>query len=342
MLKKLIRFSFDVLCFLCISSTLYASSLTEASLLPSWNEGPSRNAIIKFVSETTKSDSINFVPISDRIATFDQDGTLWVEHPVYTQVMYCIDRILALAEENPELKTKAPFNKILSGNPREIKNLTPEDFEKIAALALSGMPVEEFQKEVLLWLSKAKDPRWHKRYTELIYKPMQELIQYLKDNDYKVYIVTGGGQDFVRVFSETTYRIPPEHVVGSIGEVKFGYNENGSPILTKEPKLLLNDNFTGKPEGIHMMIGKRPVFAAGNSTGDKQMLEYTTGEKGKGLSLLILHDDAKREYAYGPAQNLPDTKIGTLPQMLYEEGKNHGWLIISMKNDWKKIFSFED
>ena len=203
------------------------------------------------------------------------------------------------------------------------------------------MSVEEFNAEVKKWLATARDPRWKRPYTELTYLPMQEVLKYLRANGYKTYIVTGGGQDFVRVYAEQTYGIPPEQVIGTAGGTKYGYDKNGKPFLTKEPKLLLNDNNAGKPEGIHLMIGRRPYAAFGNSTGDRQMLEYTKAGNGARLSMIVLHDDAKREYAYGPAQGLPDTKVGTFPQALYDQAKKQGWIVISMKDDWKRIFAFE-
>jgi hypothetical protein len=194
---------------------------------------------------------------------------------------------------------------------------------------------------VTKWLEAARDPRWKRPYTELTYQPMQEVLTYLRANGYKTYIVTGGGQDFVRVYSEATYGIPPEHVVGTAGGTKYGYDKSGKPFLTKEPKLLLNDNDAGKPEGIHLMIGRRPYAAFGNSTGDRQMLEYTKAGSGVRLAMLVLHDDAKREYAYGPAKGLPATKVGTFTQALDDEATKQGWVVVSMKNDWKKIFAFE-
>jgi haloacid dehalogenase-like hydrolase len=188
---------------------------------------------------------------------------------------------------------------------------------------------------------RGEGPALEEPYTELTYLPMQEVLKYLRASGYKTYIVTGGGQDFVRVYSEATYGIPPEQVVGTAGGTKYGYGKDGKPFLTKEPKLLLNDNNAGKPEGIHLMIGRRPHAAFGNSTGDRQMLEYTKAGEGARLSMLVLHDDAKREYGYGPAQGLPDTKVGTFPQALYDQATMQGWTVISMKNDWKKIFAFE-
>ena len=191
------------------------------------------------------------------------------------------------------------------------------------------------------WLEKARDPRWKRPYTELTYLPMQELLRYLRASGYKTYIVTGGGQEFVRVYAEQVYGIPPEQVVGSALGTTYGYDKAGKPFLTKDPKLMLNDNDAGKPEGIQLIIGRRPYVAFGNSTGDRQMLEYTKAGDGARLSLALFHDDAKREYAYGPAQGLPDTRVGTFTQALYDEAKKQGSIVVSMKSDWKRIFAFE-
>jgi hypothetical protein len=230
---------------------------------------------------------------------------------------------------------------VLSGNREAIARLPLPDLLRIVAAAMTGMSVDEFKAEVSKWLPTARHPRWDRPYTELTYQPMQEVLRYLRANGYKTYIVTGGGQDFVRMFAEQTYGIPPEQVVGSASGTKYGYDKSGRPFLTKEPRLLLNDNDAGKPEGIHLMIGRRPHAAFGNSTGDQQMLEYTGAGDGARLMMLVLHDDANREYAYGPAQGLPDSKVGTFTQALYDEAKKKGWVVISMKNDWKRIFGFD-
>lgn len=309
--------------------------------LASWNDGSAKQAILEFVKATTTQGSPQFVAPEERIAAFDQDGTLWVEHPMYTQVTYCFERVPTLVKEKPELKNKEPFKTVLSGNREAMAKLSTNQLVEILAATLSGMSVEEFRAEAKTWLSEAKDARWKRPYTELTYQPMQELLRYLRANGYKTYIVTGGGQDFVRVYANQTYGVPPEEVVGTAGGTKFGYDKNGRPFLTKEPKLLLNDNNAGKPEGIHLMIGRRPFAAFGNSTGDRQMLEYTKAGDGARLAMLVLHDDAEREYAYGPAEGLPDTKVGTFTQALYDEAKKNGWTVISMKNDWKVIFPFE-
>ncbi|MGH8611058.1 MAG: HAD family hydrolase [Gammaproteobacteria bacterium] len=320
---------------------LVAHANAQTDPLPSWNDGPAKKAIIEFVKQTTDKSSPKFVAPAERVATFDQDGTLWVEHPMYSQVMYCLDRVPAVVKAKPELANVEPFKTVLSGNREAIAKLPQDDLFKILAATLSGMSVDQFNAEATKWISEAKDPRWKRPYTELTYLPMQEVLKYLRENGYKTYIVTGGGQDFVRVYAEQTYGIPPEQVVGTAGGTKYGYDKSGKPFLTKEPKLLLNDNNAGKPEGIHLMIGRQPHVAFGNSTGDQQMLEYTKAGDGARLALLLLHDDAKREYAYGPAQGLPDTKVGTFTQALYDEAKKKGWTVISMKNDWKRIFAFE-
>jgi len=322
-----------------------ATKAQAADPLSSWNDGPAKQAIVEFVKATTTQGSPQFVPPEERIATFDQDGTLWVEHPMYSQVMYCLERVPALVKAKPELTKVAPFStvlEVLHGDRAAMEKLTMDDLMKILAATLTGMSVDEFSAEVKKWFAEAKDPRWKKPYTELTYLPMQEVLKYLRANGYKTYIVTGGGQDFVRQYAEATYGIPPEQVVGSAGETKYGYDKDGKPFLTKEPKMLLNDNNAGKPEGIHLMIGRRPYAAFGNTSGDQQMLEYTKAGNGARLAMLVLHDDAKREYAYGPAQGLPDTKVGAFTQALYNEAKKDGWTVISMKNDWKKIFAFEN
>jgi phosphoglycolate phosphatase-like HAD superfamily hydrolase len=319
---------------------LPAQGPLPAEPLASWNEGPTKQAIIDFVRVTTDPASPKFVPPEERIATFDQDGTLWVEHPVYSQLIYCLDRVPVVVARHPELKHVPPFKTVLSGDREAIANLTKHDLEIIAVTTLSGMTVDDFAAEVKKWLTTANDPRWKRPYTDLTYQPMQEVLRYFRANGYRTYIVSGGGQDFVRQYSERVYGIPPEQVVGSAGGTTFGYDKDGKPILTKDWHLLVNDDNAGKPEAIHMMIGKRPYAAFGNSTGDRQMLEYTGAGDGARLMVLVLHDDAKREYAYGPAQDLPDTKVGTFTQRLYDEAKKNGWSVISMKNDWKRIFSF--
>jgi phosphoglycolate phosphatase-like HAD superfamily hydrolase len=318
-----------------------AQTPNSEGALSSWNDGAAKQAIFDFVRAAIDRASPDYVSPEDRIAVFDQDGTLWVEHPMYTQVVYCLERVPAVVAKRPGLKNVEPFKSVLSDDREAIAKLSMRDLEKTLVATLTGMSVEEFEAEAKRWIETAKHPRWNRLYTELTYQPMLEVLRYLRDNAYKTYIVTGGGQDFVRVYAEKVYGIPPEQVVGTAGGTKYGYDKDGKPFLTKDPKLLLNDNNAGKPEGIHLMIGQRPYAAFRNSTGDRQMLEWTGAGSGARLKMLVLHDDAAREYAYGPAQGLPDSKVGTFTQALYDEAKKDGWTVVSMKNDWKRIFAFE-
>ena len=318
-----------------------APSWAQNDPLPSWNDGAAKKAIVDFIKITTDPASPKFIPDEERIATFDQDGTLWVEHPMYTQVVYCLDRVPALVAQKPELKNVEPFKTVLSGNQEAIAKLPLRDLEKILAATLSGMSVDEFESEAAKWLETAQHPRWHRPYTDLTYQPMLEVLNFMRGSGFKTYIVTGCGQDFVRVYAHRVYGIPPEQVVGTAGGTKFGYDKSGRPFLTKEPRLLLNDDKAGKPEGIHLVIGRRPHAAFGNSDGDRQMLEYTGAGDGARLMMLVLHDDAPREYAYGPALGLPASKVGTFSPALYDEAKNKGWDVISMKKDWRVVFPFE-
>ena len=318
-----------------------ASAHAQGDPLPSWNEGAAKKAIVEFVKATTTAGSPKFVPIPERIATFDQDGTLWVEHPMYTQLTYILERVPAVVKAKPELAGVEPFKTVMSGDRAAMAKLTMLDLEKIAVATLTGMPVDSFTSQVRRWLATARDPRWKRPYTELTFQPMQEVLAFLRANGYKTFIVTGGGQDFVRAYAEKTYGVPPEQVVGSMGGTSYGYGPDGKPVLTKEPKLVLNDDKAGKVEGIHMVIGRRPRIAFGNTAGDQQMLEYTTSGDGARLGLLVLHDDATREYGYGPAKGLPDTHFGAFSQALYDKAGTDGWIVISMKQDWKRIFAFD-
>jgi phosphoglycolate phosphatase-like HAD superfamily hydrolase len=241
-----------------LTASAEAETAPPGGVLPSWNDGPAKQAIVDFVRATTDQASPQFVPPEGRIATFDQDGTLWVEHPMYSQMMYCLDRVPVLAAEKPALKHVEPFKTVLSGNREAMAKFTMPDLEKIIATTLTGMTTDEFDAEVKKWLATAKDPRWKRPYIELTYQPMLEVMSYLRANGYKTFIVTGFGQDFVRVYSQQVYNIPPEQVIGSALAVKYAYAKDGKPILIKEPKLMLNDNNAGKPEGIHLEIGRRP------------------------------------------------------------------------------------
>jgi hypothetical protein len=318
-----------------------APAMAQTDPLPSWNDGAAKQAIVEFVEATTTEGNADFVPVPERIATFDQDGTLWVEHPMYSQLVFILDSVPALVKAKPELADQEPFKTVLSGDVAAVAKLPKADLEKLLMETLTGMTVDDFRASATKWVAEARDRRWKRPYTDLTYQPMQEVMQYLRANGYQTYIVTGGGQDFVRTYAEATYGVPPEQVVGSALGTTYGYDKDGKPILTRDPKLLINDNDAGKPESIHLMIGRRPFAAFGNSTGDQQMLEYAAAGDGRRLAMLVLHDDAQREYAYGPAEGLPDTKVGTFTQALYDEAMKDGWIVISMKNDWKRIFAFE-
>jgi phosphoserine phosphatase len=318
-----------------------ARAQAPAGVLPSWNDGPAKRAIIEFIRATTTRGSPHFVVPAERIAEFDQDGTLWAEHPVYTQVVYCLDRVPALAKEKPELKDREPFKAILSGNREAIAQLSMREMFEIVLAVQSGMTVEEFRDDVKKWLATAKHPRWNRLYTELVYQPMLEVLHYLRANGYKTFIATGGSSGFVREYSDRIYGIPPEQVAGTEQSFKYGYDKDQRPILTREPKLVLDNLEAGKIENFWLMYGRRPYAAFGNSSSDdQQMLEYVKAGNGARLSGVVIHDDATREYAYGPAQGLPDTKVGTLSQAMYDVGLKQGWAMISMKNDWKRIFPF--
>jgi hypothetical protein len=309
--------------------------------LASWADGPAKKAIVEFVRVTTDKSSPKFVPPEDRIATFDQDGTTWVSHPIYSQLLFAFDRVVALAPQHPEWKSTAPFSCVLGGDKAAMAKFTMKDLETILMATHTGMTPEAFQAIVRNWMATAKHPRFNRPFAEMVYQPMLEVMRYLRNHGYRTYIVTGGGQDFVRAYAQQVYGIPPEQIIGSALDTQYTYNKAGQGILIKEPKVLLDNDHAGKPEDIYLFLGRRPIAAFGNSTGDRQMLEYTQAGNGARLMMLVLHNDAVREFAYGPAQGLPDTKIGTFPQSLYDEAKSRGWTVISMKNDWKRIFAFE-
>jgi phosphoserine phosphatase len=307
--------------------------------LPSWNEGPARQTIMSFVRDVTDRSGPRYVAPADRIATFDQDGTLWVEHPLYTQAMFAFGRVRELSPKHPEWKDKEPFKSILTGDRVAMARFTESDWEMILAPSHAGMSTEAFLKVVQQWLATAKDPRWYRPYTELIYQPMLEVMDYLRANGFKTYIVTGGGQEFTRAFSRRVYGIPTEQGVGSSIQTRYEYRE-GKPVLMREPKIFFIADHAGKPIGINLFIGKRPRAAFGNSDGAREMLEWTQAGGGARLMMLVYHDDQDREYAYGPAGGLPDTRVETFSDSLMAEAKKKGWTVISMKKDWRVIFPF--
>jgi phosphoserine phosphatase len=306
--------------------------------LPSWNNGAAKQAILDFVAATTTEGGANFVKPADRIATFDQDGTTWVEQPLYGQGLFALDRLAAMAPQHPEWKETEPFKSVLTGDHAAMAKFTEKDWMEIVAVTHAGMSNDDFEKLVADWMPKSSNPVFKRPVTELVYQPMLEVIYYLRDNGFRTYIVTGGGQEFVRVYSEQVYGVPPEQVVGSSIAVKYEMKD-GKPVLMREPKVFFIDDKEGKAIGINLFIGKRPQIAFGNSDGDREMLEWTTAGDGARLGLLVLHDDAEREFAYGPANGLPASSVGTFTQALMDEAKQRGWTVISMKDDWNRTFA---
>jgi hypothetical protein len=304
--------------------------------LPSWNDVPAKQALIEFVKETTTQGSPKYVEKEERIATFDQDGTMWVEQPTYSQIMFTFHQLGVMAAKDPKLKDLEPFKTVLSGDNAAIGKLAVPELLKVLALTHSGTTVEVFQKTAHEWLTTAQHPRFKRLYTDLVYQPMLEVMQYVRANGYKTFIVTGGGQDFVRTYAERVYGVPRDQVVGSAGGITFSYDETGKAILTKDPKLLWIDDKTAKPVDIHLMIGRRPVMAFGNADGDQAMLEYAQGGEGSRFMMLVHHDDATREYAYGP-----ESKLSPFSDALRARANKGGWVVISMKNDWKRVFAWQ-
>ena len=325
---------------LCALLLLGGCATVRPDPLPSWSDGPARQAIVDFVRQTTDASSPQFVPPDRRIATFDQDGTLWVEQPLYTQVAFALDRVRDVVRAKPALANEEPFKAVVTGDREAMAKFTERDLLKIVAASESGLSVEAFHDVVRRWLATAKHPKFQRPYPDLVYTPMQEAMKYLRANGYRTYIVTGGGQEFVRAFAEEVYGIPPDQVVGTMFKIDYEVRD-GQPALIHAPELFFIDDKGGKPVGINMMIGRRPQAAFGNSDGDRQMLEWATGSGGARLAMIVLHDDASREYAYGPAAGLPDSKVGTFTQDLYDEAKKKGWTVISVKRDWKRVFAFE-
>jgi phosphoserine phosphatase len=311
-----------------------------ADPLPSWNDGAAKKSIIVFVEKVTTAGSADFVPVPERIATFDNDGTLWCEQPLPVQLYFALDRVKALAPQHPEWKTKEPFASLLKGDVKRALSGGDRALLKLVMATHAGMTTGEFEQIVKDWIATAKHPKTGQLYTEMVYQPMLELLAYLRANGFKNFIVSGGGIEFMRPWTEQVYGIPPEQVVGSSIKTKFEMR-NGKPVLVRLPGLNFNDDKADKPVGINRHIGRRPIAAFGNSVGDQQMLEYTQGGSGARLMLLVLHDDAAREFPYGPARGLPDVKLGAFTPTLDEHAKKDGWTVVSMKDDWKQVFAFE-
>jgi hypothetical protein len=299
--------------------------------LPSWNDTAPKKDIIAFVERVTKAGSPDFVPVPERIATFDNDGTLWAEQPLYVQGLFLVDRVKALAPQHPEWKTKEPFASLLKGDMQGVAAAGEKGVVEMLTVTHTGMTTEAFTKTVSDWIATAKHPQTGKLYTEMVYQPMLELLAYLRANGFKTFIVSGGGIEFMRPWTEQVYGIPPEQVVGSSGKLQFEMRD-GQPVLMKLPAIHLVDDKEGKPVGIQTHIGRRPIAAFGNSDGDLQMLQWTTAGSGPRFALLVHHTDAEREWAYDRTSH-----IGKLDKA-WDEAVAKGWAVVNMKDDWKTIF----
>jgi len=299
--------------------------------LGSWNEGPSKKAIVEFVKKVTDKNSKAFVPAKERIAVFDNDGTLWVEHPMYVQLSFALDRIKELAPQHPEWKTKQPFKAVLEGDMKALEALGEKGVAEIIMTTHAGMTTAEFDEIALKWITTARHPKFKVPYTQLVYQPMVELLEFLRSNDFRTFIVSGGGIEFMRPWAQKSYGIPPAQVVGSSIKLKYELRD-GKPELLRLPEINFIDDKEGKPIGIQSHIGIRPIAAFGNSDGDYQMLEWTTAGTGLRLGMIVHHTDAKREYAYDR-----QTAFGKLDKAL-DAANSHGWVVINMQKDWKTIF----
>jgi phosphoglycolate phosphatase-like HAD superfamily hydrolase len=312
-----------------------AAVSAQTDPLPSWNDGAVKKAITDFVTRVTTQGSPDFVPEAERIATFDNDGTLWVEQPYYFQMAFAFDRLKAMAPQHPEWKTKEPFRSLLKGDVATAAKAGEKGLLAVVAATHSGMTVPQFEVLVSDWIKTARHPRFKRPYNELVYQPMLEVLAYLRANSFKTFIVSGGGMDFMRPWAPAAYGIPPQQIVGSSGVTEFRLNKDGRGELVKTAKVDFIDDGPGKPVGINRNIGRQPIIAFGNSDGDLQMLQYTTSGTGARLGVYVHHDDAVREYAYDRK-----SRIGKLDKGL-DEAPKWGWPVISMKNDWKVIFPFE-
>jgi len=320
---------------LLLAGGLLAATLAQAQeALPSWNEGPAKAAILKFVEEVTTEGSSSFVAPAERIATFDNDGTLWAEQPMYFQLAFVLDRIRATAKDHPEWKGKQPFDAAIKGDAKVLAATGEKGIAALLAATHAGMTTDDFARTVSDWFATARHPKTKQPYTSMVYQPMLELLGYLRSKGFKTFIVSGGGVEFMRVFAEQVYGIPPEQVVGSSGVLKWEMRGN-APVLVKQPKVEFVDDGPGKPAGIQRFIGRRPIFAFGNSDGDQQMLEWTAGGNGPRFMGLVHHTDAKREWAYDRS-----SRIGKLDKAL-DEALARKWTVVDMSTDWNRVFPFD-
>jgi phosphoglycolate phosphatase-like HAD superfamily hydrolase len=311
------------------------NALGQSDPLASWRAGAAKMSITGFVARVTTQGGADFVPAAERIAVFDNDGTLWSEQPVYFQLAFALDRIAAMAPQHPEWANRQPFKAVLDRDMTALASTGEKGLMEIIAATHAGMTTEEFSRTVIGWMRTARHPRFHRPYTDLVYQPMLELLAYLRANGFKTFIVSGGGADFMRPWAEKIYGIPPEQVVGSSGSVRFEMRSDGKPVLVKDAKVEFVDDGPGKPVGIHRFIGRRPILAFGNSDGDLQMLQWTAAGEGARFAAIMHHTDGEREWAYDKP-----SKVGQLDKALDEAAKR-GWLVVDMKRDWTAIYPFE-
>jgi len=332
MITKRVLFTKLIFCLVMTGGGMAAAQAADS--LASWNDGKAKQSIIEFVATVTKKGSPNFVPPAERIAVFDNDGTLWAEQPMYFQVLFALDRVKALAPQHPEWKDKEPFASLLKG---DVKGAMADGMKSVVEIIMAthaGMTTAEFETIVSDWIATARHPTTKRPYTEMVYQPMLELLDYLRANGFKTFIVSGGGIEFMRPWSEKVYGVPPEQVIGSSIKVKFDLRE-GTPVLVRLPELDFFDDKEGKPIAIHQQIGRRPIAAFGNSDGDLQMLQWTTAGQGPRFALYVHHTDAEREWAYDRKSGM-----GRLDKGL-DEAQAKGWTVVDMKQDWKVIYPFE-
>ena len=319
--------------FLVLAAFLLVSAPTLAQLA-SWNDGAAKSAITDFVKAVTTKGGKEFVRSADRVAVFDNDGTLWSEQPLYFQFIFALDQVKAAAPKHPEWKDNPAFQALMKHDHDALAKLGHRPVLELIGQGNSGMTVGEYDRTIREWLAKSRHPKFKRPYTDLTYQPMKDLLVYLRANGFKTYIVSGGSVEFMRPWAEKAYGIPPEQIVGSQQEVKFEMKD-GKPVLTRDAQFAFIDDGPGKPVGIYRHIGKRPIAAFGNSDGDLQMLQVTAAGEGRRFVLIVHHDDAQREFAYDR-----ESHIGRLDKA-WDEAKAKGWIVVSMKNDWKKVFSFE-
>jgi len=325
------RFHFMVAVFVTICAVCIGSVANAADPLPSWNDGTAKEEILYFVNAVTDKNSKDYVEPAERIAVFDNDGTLWVEYPMYTQFLFAFDRVKKLAPQHPEWKTKQPFKAVLEGDMKTVGASGMKGLMEIMMATHSGMTAAEFEQDASNWLATTKDKKFKRQYTELVYQPQLELMAYLRTKGFKTFIVSGGGIQFMRPMSEETYGIPRDQVVGSSVVSEFQVKD-GKPALVRMPKIDFVNDKAGKPVGIYEHIGRRPILAFGNSDSDMQMIEYTMAGEGRRMGLFVHHTDGEREYAYDRKSH-----VGTLDKALDQANAN-GWIIVDMKKDWKEVF----